>query len=105
MTGSTGAGPGPMEADEVELSLRVLNRGLLPAFFVSIDIGSGGEPVRPRKTGLFVAYLRSCKSLSAKAWVRYPRRGLHTMRPVVVETRAPFGFFAGRNGRKTRTRS
>ena len=85
--------PGPMEDDAVEFQVKLENRGLSPAIFVTVNFNCAGRPTDPQKERLLIAWLGGHRQMSATARVRFDRRGLHRLPAVTVESRVPFGLF------------
>lgn len=90
---------GPTADEDVEIEVRVQNRGLLPAAFVTVLYNLGGPPAEAVKHRLFVAWHARRATLTAKASAKYERRGIQELPAPKVETGLPFGLF--RRSRRT----
>ena len=91
-----GGEPGPAEGQSVEVELSLLNRRRLPRYLLSASYNCPLAPPGERWPRFFVHRLAGRDSAVLVSWFRCYRRGLHEFGPVVLESKAPFGFFRRR---------
>ena len=84
---------GPTAGEDVEFEVLVQNRCLLPAAFVTVLYHLGGSRAAAVKHRLFVAWHGRRATLTAKASVKYERRGIQELPAPKVEAGLPFGLF------------
>ncbi|MBI4219968.1 MAG: DUF58 domain-containing protein [Chloroflexi bacterium] len=93
----------PITGEKVDIEISVKNGSIAPRFFVAATPMTTMDPALPRgspRAGVLFAHVRGKATATCGLETVANARGLHRIRQVTLECRAPFGLFRARRRRQ-----
>lgn len=87
--------PGPLEGDELPVTLTLANRWWLPRFLVSISYPVSAAGVETQNKNVFF-WTWPKRNSDAESPLKLERRGQHSLGEALIEITGPFGMFRRR---------
>ena len=94
--GTSEGADGPAEGDQVDIRLRLINKGFWPRFFISASYECPLAEPEQSTPRFFLGKLPASNHSPMLSTVVAHRRGMYSLGRVTVESSAPFGLFRRR---------